>query len=463
MTMALTIGQDVNKKDTSGYFYYNPKNYDSNSVLEQAYEKAAETAKADNPVTINVEPGQYWINDHVNPKSHVHLQGEADVVFKLAPGLKCACMYGKECMKDETEPHAHWGFHGANGHLQSAMFNIWNVTNVRLSTFTLDGSYDDLYDGKMCDGDGKIVSGGEARGKSEFTQMNIFQSSDVKIDHVMFTHGANDGIGCYSSNDVDVGHCRFDMVGHDGIQVAGSSQRVKIHHNFCRIRTNVAFRISYGSENCEIFCNEVTSSGSGGSAIEFVQSCPGTLVYNNYFHNITQGGYGAIGYKGQTVSGGGHKYFNNLIIRCSYAANNCPCCYEIFYNVALNCDSLWNGCPHIKAPNVAKDSEYAAVKHGTDGQCNTYWEITGGLLKGQIVGIDPQYESGISATMQMPKPAEVDPHITELMQTCPCILIRCENSETQQKLFDALKATGLIKNEEMEIIRLNNDLKIPEI
>jgi hypothetical protein len=448
--MVLTIGQDANKKGTDGYFFYNPENYDANAVLKQAYDKAAETATAENPVKINVESGQYWINDHIYPASHVYLQGEVGVVFKLAPDLKCACMYGKDYMKNDNEPYAHWGFHGANGHLQSAMFNIWKVTDVRLSTFTLDGSYDDLYDGKMCDGNGNVVSGGEARGKSEFTQMNIWQSSNIKIDHVELTRGANDGIGCYSSNDIDVGYCRFDMVGHDGIQVASGCQRVKIHHNFCRIRTNVAFRISYGSENCEIFCNEVTRGEGGGSAVEFVQACPGTLVHNNYFHDITNGGYGAIGYKGLTVSGPGHKYFNNIIINCAYAANDCPAGYEACNNVALNCGSLWGGSPAKDTPNVTQDSEYTAEKYGENGQCNTYWKIKSGSLAGQIVGIDPKYGSDI----QIPEPAQVNPHIIELLQTNPCILIQCENSETQQKLFDALNATGLIENGKMEITQV---------
>jgi hypothetical protein len=68
--------------------------------------------------------------------------------------------------------------------------------------------------------------------------------------------------------------------------------------------------------------------------VELQRDISGTLIYNNYFHDINHDGWGDIGYKGQAVSGTGVKLYNNIIVNCGYAANNCPDGYEAFNNVA---------------------------------------------------------------------------------------------------------------------------------
>jgi hypothetical protein len=233
------------------------------------------------------------------------------------------------------------------------------------------------------------------------------------------------------------------------------------------MRTNCGVRFSYGTTRSEAYCNEFVTGVGGSSGVELQRDVTGTLVYNNYFHDI-HNGWGAIGYKGQEVSGTGVKFYNNLIVNCTYAVNNCPDGYEAYNNMALKCGSLWNGSPSKQTPNVTQESEYTAVKHGVDGQCITYWEITSGPLKGQIVGIDPKYGSDISTPVQTPikspiqtpiqvqtpNPSQVvDPHIMELLQTYPCILIPCENPEMQQKLLNALEVVGLIRTEKMKITK----------
>jgi hypothetical protein len=389
--MNLTIGQDIDKRNISGYFYYNPENTYADAALNQAYDKASKTATEKDPVTIYVEAGKYLIGDHIYPKSHIYLQGlqnkENVVLFKLAPDLKCACMYdGKEHMKCKDEPYAHWGYHGANGQAQSAMFNIWDVKDVQLSKFTLDGSYDDVYDGHMCDKYGKIVKGGESRGKSEFTLMNIYNSYNIKIDHVSFTQGANDGIGCYSSNDIDVSYCRFAMVGHDGMQNY-KSKHVKFHHNYVAMRTNCGVRFDTESHSGKIYCNEFTTGKGGGSAIELQNNAEDILIYNNYFYDIRVGNYGAIGYPGQSPNGKGHEYCNNLIINCNFGVNFTPQTSVSSNNIILDCkenSAVVTGksvnnltiCPKIDS-------------YGTNGKVNKYYVVKDGVLKDQIIGIDP--------------------------------------------------------------------------
>ncbi|WP_440948561.1 right-handed parallel beta-helix repeat-containing protein [Methanosarcina sp. T3] len=382
--MELTIGQDESKKGTGGYFYYNPENYDANAVLQQAYAKAAETATVSNPVTINVESGRYWIKDHVSPKSYVYLQGEANVVFKLAPDLKCACMYGKDHMCNPKEPYAHWGYHRATGHEQSAMFNIWEVEDVTISNCTIDGSYDDLYDGKMCNGDGKIVSGGEARGKSEFTQLNIYKSSNIKIDHVVFTRGANDGIGCYECDGVEVSCCTFNMVGHDGMQNY-KSPNIRFHHNYVAMRTNCGIRFDTGSHCGEVYCNEFTTGSGGASAIELQNDAENILIHHNYFHDI-KGLYGAIGYPGQEPNGKGHKYYNNLIINCNFGVKCTPPTSVSSNNIILDCITAVNSGSSINNLTTSP----ATDKYGVKGKVNTYWVVKDGVLKDQIIGIGPK-------------------------------------------------------------------------
>lgn len=462
--MVLTIGQDAGKKGTSGYFYYNPENKDANVAIQAAINAAG------NGETIQIKAGKtYWINHYITFKSNITLLGEDNVTIKLSDGLPCGGTTGGKCTT--------WGGHGINGHEQGGAFQIYKCNNVTISKLAIDGSWDDIYGVKY-----DSMKGNNGRGRSELNLIMLWQSSDIKIDQITFFHGANDGIGCYTCNDIEVCYCRFDMIGHDCLQCASTSSRIKFHHNFCRLRTNCGVRFSYGTTRSEAYCNEFVTGVGGSSGVELQRDITGTLVYNNYFHDINHSGWGAIGYKGQEVSGTGVKFYNNLIVNCGYAVNNCPSGYEAYNNIALKCGSLWNGSPAKQTPNVTQESEYTAVKHGENGQCNTYWEITGGLLTGQIVGIDPKYGLDISTPMQsstpvqtstptqsskpietsiqIPKQAQViDPRIAELLQTCPCIVIPCENLEIQQKLFDSLKTIGLLKTEKMEIAQVQ---KAPE-
>lgn len=440
--MVLTIGQDPTKKGTSGYFYYDPENNNANVAIQAAINAAG------NGETIQIEAGKtYWINNYITFKSNIKLQGADSVIIKLSDGLPCGDTTGG---KDTT-----WGGHGINGHAQGGAFQIFNCNNVTISKLAMDGSWDDIYGVKY-----DAMKGTNGRGRAQLNLIMLWQSSNIKIDNVTFFHGANDGIGCYKCHDIEVCYCQFDMIGHDCMQCANDSARIKFHHNYCRMRTNCGIRFSYGTTDSEAYCNEFVTGVGGSSGVELQRDVSGTLVYNNYFHDI-HNGWGAIGYRGQEVSGTGVKFYNNLIINCTYAANNCPDGYEAYNNVALKCGSLWNGSPAKQIPNITQDSEYTAEKHGADGQCNTYWEITDGSLKGQIVGIDPKYGSDISTSIQTPTQVQttnstqvVDPHVIEILQMYPCVVIPCENTEMQQNLLNALKVVGLIKTEKMEITQV---------
>jgi PKD repeat protein len=394
------VTHDQAQEGVAGYYYVAADSKTANVAINAAIKDAGAKATAEKPyaVLLKATAGQttttYWLSDHLHfdkekwPSDNIRLVGETGVILKIAEGLPCGDTTGNS--------NREWGYHSATGVAKRAAIHIWGVTDVTISNLEIDGSYDDLYTGKFKDESGKVLADNDARGRSEFTLINIAKSSkNIKIDHVKMYHGAGDGVGCYSSETVEMCYCDVNMVGYDAMECT-SAKNVKFHHNIVAIQEFCGIRPD-STSNCEIYDNEFYTGNGGASAVLLKNTANDILIHHNYFHDIkVNNQYGAIGYPGlgtQAAKGTGHKYYNNLFLNCLYAVNYCPTAVECFNNIALNCTNafvLASGSNNHN--NIIADGSYF-VKHGTDKKGDTYWQYTGTdgkIAQTEIVGIRTQ-------------------------------------------------------------------------
>lgn len=357
----IKVGQDPTQA-SSTYFYCNPSTQNAGTQLNSAIAAAALSATSANPafVSIKAAANPYWINTHVLGRSNVNIVGDgiSSVTLKLISGLTGGSAYPPG-----------WG-NDSGVSSSGAMLMLMNISNVRLSGFTIDGSWDDLY-----------ASTYPNRGLGYFNEITVSGSSNILIDTIKFIRGANDGVMAGSTSNIVVANCEFNMIGHDGVAYI-SCTNSHINHNKFAIRTNSAIRFD-NTTGSAVFCNEVWTGTGGAAGVELQHNVANSLLYNNYFHNIAGAspGYGAIGYRDQTVSGSGVQVHNNIMISCTYSTNDMPAGY------ALN-DNLIVSAP-ILATNYGTNTENITsvsglTKSGSDYARNTYYSGVG-----VIYGIDP--------------------------------------------------------------------------
>jgi len=130
------------------------------------------------------------------------------------------------------------------------------------------------------------------------------------------------------------------MIGHDGTAFI-SCTNSHVHHNKFAMRTNSAIRFD-NTTGSSAFCNEFWTGLGGAGGVELQHVVTGSLIYNNYFHDITGAspGYGAVGYRNQTVSGSGVLVHHNIMDSCTYSTNNMPAGYALTNNLIVSAPIL---------------------------------------------------------------------------------------------------------------------------
>lgn len=372
----VTVGQDPGKASAT-YFYYNPTGRNAHAAINDAIAAVAGKATENSPGEVLIEnaASPYVLDNHVIARSNVNIRGEstAGVSLKIASGITPApYVHGSSS--------AGWG--GEDTNLKKgAVINVWTgIANVRISNLTFDGSWDDYYTSRP-------------RGKSEFVLINIEGATNVSIDGCRFTKGADDGILCaHGASNIEVSNTVFNMIGHDCFQVWGSSH-VKYHHNVCAMRTNSGVRFSGDGTDFEAYASEFYTGLGGGAGVELQTVASDVRIHHNYFHDISGAGsnYGAIGYPGQSPTGTGHQYYDNLIVNATYGIAHVPSSAVSKNNIILDCDTSISG--GTSSDNITTATGYSFTKSGAKTQGNTYWTVDGGPLApafaGIKVGIDP--------------------------------------------------------------------------
>jgi hypothetical protein len=297
-------------------------------------------------------------------KSNVNVIGEgiSKVTLKLKSGLSGGSAYPPGWGNDSGVSAA------------GAMLMLMSVSNVRVSGFTLDGSWDDLYASRY-----------PSRGQGYFTEITVNGSTNIIIDTIKFIRGDNDGVLAGTTAGIEVMNCEFNTIGHDGAAFKSCSS-VSVHHNKFAMRTNSGIRFDT-SPSSLAFCNEFWTSLGGGSGIELENNVANCLIYNNYFHDISGAGgnYGAVGYhgmpSGELPTGSGVQVYKNVMISCAYSTDVMPAGYTFVNNLYINAPiTATNYGTHT--PNVT--SLTGLMKNGTDHAGNVYY--SGGVV---VYGIDP--------------------------------------------------------------------------
>lgn len=371
----VTVGQTASKAGAT-YFYYAPGARNAYTVINNAVNAAASGASAGSHGVVNIESSSspYITESHILAKSYVDIVGASrdGVKLKIASGITPTAYGGPGTTG--------WG--GTDSaETDGALINVWSgVTNVKIANVTLDGSCGDYY---SC--------GSEERGKAEFPLMTVYHAPNVLIENVKFTQGRGDGIIGRGDN-MEVANSVFDMIGHDGVE-GYSIKNFKFHHNIVAMRTNSGVRCAGDSDGCYIYDNEFYTGSGGGAAVELQDGAKNVKIYNNYFHDISgaSGSYGAIGYPGQSPSGSGHEYYNNLFVNCTYAIAHVLSSAVSHNNIIIDCGTAVGGGTDTN--NIKTLSGYSFNMYGVKGAGNTNWMVASGPLATAFAGIKVGIES----------------------------------------------------------------------
>lgn len=372
----VTVGQTASKASPT-YFYYSPGARDAYAVINNAINAAASGATVLNRGVVLIENAEspYEVEGHILAKSNVDIIGESrdGVKLKIASGIIPVAYGGPGTIG--------WG--GVDSaSAEGAIINVWyDIVNVKIANITLDGSCGDYY---ACEAND--------RGHAEFPLINVYKAPNVLIDNVKFTQGMGDGI-IARGNDMEVSNSIFDMVGHDFVN-GYNINNLKFHHNVGAMRTNTGVRFSGAGSGCYVYDNEFYTGSGGASAIELQNTASNVKVYNNYFHDISgaSGMYGAIGYVGQTPTGTGHEYYDNLFVNMPYAVSYVPSTAVSRNNIMINCSVTVGKGADID--NIKTTVNYVFAQYGTDRAGDTYWTVSSGPLFSVFSGIKVGIESG---------------------------------------------------------------------
>lgn len=373
------VTQASSMEGKPNYFYSPPESKTANTVINAAIKAAGAVATATNPSTVFIEKGTYVISDHIwftpngNPKrasttqvapaypcNNVILQGVNKPKIKIAAGL------------DGSK----WG--GSSTYDRLGMIFMYGAKNITLSNILLDGSYDDLYAGKA----------NFTYGQSKMDAVVLYACDNIKADLITVINGACDAFLVAKSSRFTATECIIDHCGHDGFQCYSSTD-VLVDRCRVGIRSNCGFRWAGSSARGEVRNSEFWTALGGASAFELQNAASSLKIHHNYIHDVNGNGkYGGIGYPGQSPTGSGHEYYNNIIVDCVFGiSDNIPSTAVIRKNVVLNCSLTSKG---TQSGNVTSVSGYTFQKFGTKKSGDTYWKVTGGALIEELVGIIPK-------------------------------------------------------------------------
>jgi hypothetical protein len=358
----VTVGQTASKA-SSTYFYYASGATNAQVAINNAITAAAVGATATSPGVVNIENAtkSYELSSHILAKSNVNIIGQtrAGVILKIAKGVSIVGYGGPGTTG--------WGGPDSAA-ADGGIINVWsNVSNVTIKNITFNGSCGDYY-----------ACGTEDRGQHRLVLMNIYYASKITVNNCKFTDGQDNGMWVTHSSDVEIENSVFDAIGHDFVE-GWYSTNIKYHNNIGAMRTNSGVRCSGGSgTNCYVYDSEFYTGSGGGSGLELQNSFPNVKVYNNYFHDITPSSYGAIGYAGQSPTGTGHEYYNNLFVNMPYAVNHVPSSSVTRNNIMISCGQ--NVVGSSDQNNIKTESGYTFEKRGEPKKGNTYWIVKSGPL-----------------------------------------------------------------------------------
>ena len=323
-------------------------------------------AAAGSSGTVTILNGTYEFVGHIVTRPGVNIVGESrdGVILKISQNAELGSY------SSSTINSGGWGGND-DAATDGAIIMAWS-NNVTISNLTLDGS---CGDGFPCAADD--------RGHAEYNLMNI-RADNVVVDNVRFTRGKSDGI-IARGNNIEVSNCVFNMIGHDGCNTYGVNN-LRFHNNIVAMRTNCGVRCSGSGSGCYVYNNEFYTGSGGAAAVELQGTVSNVEVYHNYFHDISGAGglYGAIGYPGQSPTGSGHEYYDNLIVNCTYAIKYVPSSAVSHHNIIINSGGVEGGSSNN---NITTESGYAFDKFGSNGARNTYWTVSSGSLAAAFSGI----------------------------------------------------------------------------
>jgi hypothetical protein len=241
------------------------------------------------------------------------------------------------------------------------------------------------------------------RGLYESRRCIIIQGGSNNTVHHCGTLGFTylDFVSVFRSTNICMYECTVCKHGHTAFYAVHCNGG-RVYNNTIGLYTNACLRVD-GSTNIEFDHNNLIKGAGGQASWEFQNNCDGVNIHHNIISNINYPLTQSLGAKGKV---------------------------SFHDNVYWNCKGL-----QIGSGDGNKD-----IKDSSEQDIDLW--------------VSREYGRPKESDIQIPEPAQVNTHVIKLLQTTPCILIQCESSETQQKLFDALKATGLIENGKMEITQV---------
>jgi len=229
---------------------------------------------------INLEAGvTYSIFDSLQFPSDTILDGHG-AILKLAKGLTV------------------WGGRTASVSQKKAMLMIRgnDAENVTIRNVTIDGSQSDYYPSVRL-------------GTSCYNMATMIGCDGLTIENCTFKNGCNDALLLSACKNVDIDKITVNRCGHDGIYSFQNSN-VNVTNSIFINRTNCSCRfdgLSIGS----FVNNKCSTSGGGGSGLQFQGTVKNVTVDSNYFRGLPYPGIWQ--YSGTLVN---VLIKNNIVERC---------------------------------------------------------------------------------------------------------------------------------------------------
>lgn len=196
----------------------------------------------------------YTIKAPLLLKSHSVLDGNGATV-KLAKGLPV------------------WGGRNASISQKKAMLMIYgnSGSDITIKNMKVDGSQADYYPNVRL-------------GTSCYNMATLIGGNGLSIENCSFFNGCNDAMLISSCYNVDIDKVNVNKCGHDGVYSYKNSN-VNVTNSVFVNRTNCSCRFD-GLDGGSFSNNKCSTSGGGGSGLQFQGTVKNVNVLNNYFKGL---------------------------------------------------------------------------------------------------------------------------------------------------------------------------------
>ncbi|MDQ1276632.1 MAG: Beta helix protein [Euryarchaeota archaeon] len=200
-------------------------------------------------------PFTYVIDDTILIGSDTTLEGDSDVIIKLADGLST------------------WGGRYSSITEKKAMIMIKgnSASNITIKNITVDGSQSDYYPDIDL-------------GTSCYNMATLIGCYGLTIRNVTFQNGCNDAMLISESSNIVIDTVTVNKCGHDGIYAYNVAGITVKNCSFIN-RTNSSCRF-YTVTDGVFANNECTTSGGGYAGLELEGTVKNIEVYGNCFHDL---------------------------------------------------------------------------------------------------------------------------------------------------------------------------------